>query len=231
MGCVLKTSTLYKDMERIHGKEHSIDAYAMAYHLDDLMNLGLITTHKLVGLSNDKQISYTIPKPDVRDIGFAGYKKDAYLKKKLLEELESRLMTTVSVKEIGKATVVTVKPDLVLADDKYEKMEPNEVVQNVPLSVFQEDYDISEQALEEEEYAEPRYLATQRTDNQINNKQELKKVGVQLSLFNDDLSPEQSEIYLNFEKYYPSMDYLSDKERKDFVKLLSKGAIETKCKI
>lgn len=231
MGCVLKTSTLYKDMERIHGKDHSIDAYAMAYKLDELMSKGLITQNKFVNLSNDRQIVYKVPKFEGIDKEGAGYKKDAFLKKELEKTLADKRMDTVSVRETPRAFLVTVRPDKIMTDAEYDALKLEMPTQPKEVILFEDDYEVSEEALEEQYEKEKQYDELPRDTVRQENKKQLSKVGVQLKLFEDDLTPEQSEIYTNFDKYYPSMTYLNDEERKDFIRLLSKGAIETKCKL
>jgi len=239
MGCVLRTSKLYKDMISIYGEEYSTDAYAMAYYLDDFMNMDILSTDTL-SMSNNRQIVFTVPK--AFDKFTQEKKKQPHLKGKLLAEIKKRNLDTIKVKEAGKATLVIVKPDRVLTDEAYKNQIPEKPKTLInPLyigTMFEDDYALSDTMLEEQEEAsEKEYTFVQpksKNNTEILNeaKQEMRKEGVQLSLFEALLNPEQTEVYENFGKYFPKEnEYFTEQDKIDFIKLLNLGGIEPSCGI
>ena len=186
-------------------------------------------------MSDNKKIVYTVPKYFNKFTKES--KKQPHIKGKLLGEIKKRNLNTIEVKEAGKATIVIVRPDRILTDAKYnEKFPEISEIKTEPL--FKTDYILSDAMLEEqEEISEKEYTFAKpetvtNTEVLEDAKQEMKKEGVQLSLFEALLTPEETEVYQNFGKYFPKEnEYFTELDKIDFVKLLNLGGIEPSCGI
>lgn len=99
-----------------------------------------------------------------------------------------------------------------------------------PLEQLPVDEALAEQE-EREDILYERWIEDNKNSFKQENRNELKKEGIVIDI-NTYLNPEQSEIYDNFGKYFPEQNsYMDNWDKINFIKLLSKGALEVKCRV